>query len=620
MSRKRIRKPRQKALDDTSGAFRLPGQVHVSEGVGVDAPVRTEVAESSIAEASKDRPGRMLIRLISAGWSLNQNFYPAEVLKRDGAKAWPKGTQAFIDHATETEEYERPAGSVKNLAAVLDEDARWDESSKSLVAEVRLFAPWREALIDMADTIGMSIRAYVTAEHGEREGRKGNIVATIEQGRSVDFVTQPAAGGAILAVFESMQNGTVAEGRSVGTWLESRLHLALTQYADDMYGDGRLTRDERITLSSAIGDGLQAWTARVEADAPQLFQRGPWDDAPDGEIAADEALADDTRSRLQRAVTAAHGDEDSEYGCWVHDFDPAESYVIFAADCKTWRQTYTDEDGLQLTGEPAEVARRTTYVPVDTPAEEATADPVALAALTVEVAEMASELDLIDQVLKNSPTAATANADGSPPTAHTTPVTEGVSTMSGTAQGNQPDPAGTTKAPVSEEAAAIVAGQLEEFRARANSLSMALGEAQSAQRTAEAQRDAAIAEARVLKGNEAGRVAVDKALADEANGVPESMYASIAPRVHTAVRGNVPMTDEGQVNTEALEALVVASIKAERTYAASVLESQGVGRPSGLGFSDPDVLTEEAFENSIAASFGRLGLDESTANLAAKGR
>lgn len=193
--------------------------------------------------------------------------------------------------------------------------------------------------------------------------------------------------------------------------------------------------------------------------------------------------------------------------------------------------------------------------------------------------------------------------------------------MSGTAEGTQPDQAGTkTGAPVSEEAAAIVAGQLEEFRSRANSLSAALAESQSAQRTAEAQRDAAIAEARVLKGNEAGRIAVDRALADEANGVPESMYASLAPRVHAAVRGNVPMTDTGDVNTEALEALVIASIKAERTYAASVLESQGVGRPSGLGFTDPDVLTEEAFEQRVAASFGRLGLDESVSNLAAKGR
>lgn len=606
-----------------------PQRRYVSESVA--APERTTITEAGIAEVSAAKPGRMFVRLIKAGWSLNGNYYPAEVLKRDGATAWPRGTQAFIDHATEEEDYARPAGSVEKLAAIQTEDAHWDEESQSLVAWTRLFEPWRGPLMDMAkaeaeeglSVIGMSIRAYVLAEHGEVDGRRGNIVSSIEQGRSVDFVTRPAAGGAILNILESLQQGKAAEARTLGTWLESRLHLTLTSYADDMYGDGRLTREERITLSAAIGDGLQAWTARVEADAPQLFKRGLWDDAPDGEQPAAEALADDTRARLQRAVAAAHPDEnDDEYGGpWIHDFDPDESYVIYANAGKTWRQSYSDQDGIALAGEPIEVARRTTYVPVDTPSEaatEATPEPGIPAALAIEVTEMATELDLIDQVLKNSPTQATASADGSPPTAHQ-PSNEGVHPMSATAPGVEPEQAGTTTG-VSEEAAAIVAGQLEEFRARAGALSNALAEAQSAQRTAEAQRDAAIAEARVLKGNEAGRLAVDKALADEANGVPESMYASIAPRVHNAVRGNVPMTDDGQVNAEALEALVVASIKAERTYAATVLESQGYGRPSGLGFSDPDQMTEEAFENDVAARFGRMGLSEATANLAAKGR
>jgi hypothetical protein len=525
----------------------------------VAAPERTQVVEDAVAEAPKSKPGRLLVRLIKAGWSLNGNFYPAEVLKRDGATAWPRGTQAFIDHATADEDYERPAGSVEKLAGIQTEDARWDEASQSLVAEVRLIEPWRTPITDMAQAeaeegipvIGMSIRAYVLADQGEVDGRRGNIVSSIEQGRSVDFVTKPAAGGAILAILESVQTGKLDEAASVGTYLESRLHLALTQYADDMYADGRLTRAERMTLSAAIGDGLQAWTTRVETDAPQLFQRHRWDDAPELEQTADEAHADDTSAGASAAASA---------------------------------------------------------------------DPSALAALAVEVTEMATELDLIDQVLQNSPSQATANADGSPSTAPNHP-TEGVSTMSGTAPGAQPDQAGTTNgAPVTEEAAAIVASQLEEFRARANSLSGALAEAQSAQRTAEAQRDAAIAEARTYKGNEAGRLAVDAALADEANGVPESMYASIAPRVHAAVRGNVPMTDDGQVNTEALEALVVASIKAERTYVGQLLESQGVGRPSGLGFSDPDVMTEEAFDKDVAARFQRLGLNESTAHLAAKGR
>jgi hypothetical protein len=241
---------------------------------------RTAVREASVGGATTTGPGRMLLRLISAGWSLNGNMYPAEVLRRDGPTAWPAGTRCYVDHASDEEEQAHPSGSVKNLAAILTEDARWDEASQSLIAEARLFEPWRGPLTDMAEAnaIGMSIRAWVTGEQGAREGREGYIVDWVE-GRSVDFVTVPAAGGGIISVLEAVGNPTpVVEAANLGAWLESRLHLALTAYADDMYGDGRLTREERLTLSAAIGDGLQAWTARVEADAPQLFLRSRWEE------------------------------------------------------------------------------------------------------------------------------------------------------------------------------------------------------------------------------------------------------------------------------------------------------------------------------------------------------
>lgn len=74
------------------------------------------------------------------------------------------------------------------------------------------------------------------------------------------------------------KKGKVSEARNVGHWLESRMHKSFTEMADDMFGDGRLTRDERIALSSAVGDGLQAFSVRVEADCPHLYQRDIWDD------------------------------------------------------------------------------------------------------------------------------------------------------------------------------------------------------------------------------------------------------------------------------------------------------------------------------------------------------
>lgn len=255
--------------------FQLP-RVAVQES----APIveRVAVREASVGGATVAPSGRLLCRLIRAGWSLNANLYPPDVLRRAAAeRMYPKGTLCYADHASDAEEESHPSGSVKNLAGVLETDARWDESEQALMAEVRLFTPWREPILDMAESIGMSIRAWVTGEHGERDGRSGFIVDAIVGGRSVDFVTVPAAGGGIVSVLEAVGNEVpVQEARNCGHWFEARIHAGFTALADRMFGDGYLTRDERIALSSAIGDALAAFSARVEQDAAHLYTRDPW--------------------------------------------------------------------------------------------------------------------------------------------------------------------------------------------------------------------------------------------------------------------------------------------------------------------------------------------------------
>jgi hypothetical protein len=68
----------------------------------------------------------------------------------------------------------------------------------------------------------------------------------------------------------------LTEARNTGEWLESRLHLMFTEIADGMFGEGRLTREERIALSSAIGGALDAFRTQVEAVAGQLYSRDPY--------------------------------------------------------------------------------------------------------------------------------------------------------------------------------------------------------------------------------------------------------------------------------------------------------------------------------------------------------
>lgn len=72
----------------------------------------------------------------------------------------------------------------------------------------------------------------------------------------------------------------VEKRSTVGAWLESRVHAVFTEYADEMFGYGNITREERIALSNAIGNALIEFTATVEEKAPQLYERDRFDEMP----------------------------------------------------------------------------------------------------------------------------------------------------------------------------------------------------------------------------------------------------------------------------------------------------------------------------------------------------
>ena len=197
-------------------------------------------------------------------------------------RVFPANTQQHIDH-----DQAGGVGSVATLAAALSEDARWepdwidpdnpDSEPGRLAAENRVFSHKREMLAEIKDVIGTSIAAAAEISYGEAEGRKGQIIERLIPGPTnrVDYVTVAGRGGRISEVLEAHK---VQEARNVGQWLEARMHSMFTSISDEMYGDGRLTREERITLSSALGDALTSFTANVEAGAPQLFERDLWED------------------------------------------------------------------------------------------------------------------------------------------------------------------------------------------------------------------------------------------------------------------------------------------------------------------------------------------------------
>lgn len=169
----------------------------------------TETAALSAAPVAGN-PGRLLVTLITPGQG-SSGYYSPEVLEaaaNDGV--FPAGTQMYLDHPTETETYERPERSVKDLGAVLAEAGRWDptggDGEGAIVAEADTFSQHRELLTEMQQHIGVSVRA--AAEVSESKGKRVIERLVASPANTADFVTRAGRGGS-FTVLESARPSAV---------------------------------------------------------------------------------------------------------------------------------------------------------------------------------------------------------------------------------------------------------------------------------------------------------------------------------------------------------------------------------------------------------------------------
>ena len=161
--------------------------------------------ESFSPEASSLGDGKYRIRIIVPGQG-SSGIYTAENLAAS-APLFKAGTEMFIDHPTESEEWERPERSIRDYAGVFLEDAAVGEDG-ALYTVCKVFSSVNAIIKDKWEHIGVSINAWCADPISEN-----GIVPPIAGVRSVDFVTAPGAGGAITDLLESNRtNNYVKEG------------------------------------------------------------------------------------------------------------------------------------------------------------------------------------------------------------------------------------------------------------------------------------------------------------------------------------------------------------------------------------------------------------------------
>ena len=170
--------------------------------------------ESFSPEASSLGDGKYRIRIIVPGQG-SCGIYTAENLA-ESAPLFKAGTEMFIDHPTETEEWERPERSIRDYAGVFLEDATVGEDG-ALYTVCKVFSGMNELIKDKWEHIGVSINAWCADPISET-----GVVPPIAGVRSVDFVTTPGAGGAITNLLESNRNDNYVKEAGMDKEIESK--------------------------------------------------------------------------------------------------------------------------------------------------------------------------------------------------------------------------------------------------------------------------------------------------------------------------------------------------------------------------------------------------------------
>ena len=231
--------------------------------------------------------GKYRIRIIVPGQG-SSGIYTAENLA-ESAPLFKAGTEMFIDHPTESEEWERPERSIRDYAGVFLEDATVGEDG-ALYTVCKVFSGVNELIRDKWEHIGVSINAWCNEPIAET-----GVVPVFAGVRSVDFVTAPGAGGGIVDLLESKRNNNLTKEEGMDKEIESAFSELRTEFA---------------SLIEALGSKLDSVVASItEAKAEEVEEKveesAPVDvdsmiDA--GEKIAESGLPEAAIARVREAI------------------------------------------------------------------------------------------------------------------------------------------------------------------------------------------------------------------------------------------------------------------------------------------------------------------------------
>lgn len=146
-----------------------------------------------LREQSAASSSRWIATLITPGRG-SSGTYTAEVLERDAAAAFPKGTKLWWKHPEEGQH----AGDrdPRDQWGVLEEDASWSEEDQEVQGQVRVLDHWKDVVNSLGTEASMSIYA-LAAFSEDNDGIVEELVGAPTN--SIDIVSYPGRAGSGLS-------------------------------------------------------------------------------------------------------------------------------------------------------------------------------------------------------------------------------------------------------------------------------------------------------------------------------------------------------------------------------------------------------------------------------------
>lgn len=419
---------------------------------------------------------------------------------------------------------------------------------------------------------------------------------------------------AIAADVDEALRQRLQEAPNCGEWLESRIHLAFTAWCDDLFGEGYMTREERIGASSAIGAALDAFRVQLEEAAPTLYTRPRWRMPVETEELS-EALA---IAPLREGAVRPDGTFQAKLigpgwgasGYYAPEILERDGPAVFpAGTLMLWNHPTAVEEAERPEGDMNALAARTTSAPKYLPNGPKGPGLYAEAKVYEDYRQRVNE--------KGPDTGLSIRADGDyklgaaegregkiitrirPSSMSLTSVD--FVTVPGAKGGVVPLAESSTR--LQEGAMAGNGTQNPEGSADVQALSDRQELARMRESLERIEQERAAERQELLRAR--GRELIREALA--AVELPQPVYARLAAEVQ-------PIITDGQVDREKTLTAVETAITRETSYLGSM------GRlVEGMG-SRPQGLTTETAQAKLSEAFQKLGSSKSVADRAAAGR